>query len=85
MSRVSSSSSIFSQPVSVKDSTHARRGGVVARGADRGATSGGKGAGKSAISGEASGAAVHNIGEKRKRGGGSSRPPKLPIVGGKGK
>ena len=56
------------------------------RGASTGATSGAcKGAKNGANKGEASGAAKHNVGEKRKRGGGSSRPSKLPVVGGKGK
>ena len=59
-----------------------------------GSTSGqASGAGKGSINGQASGAsrsstsgsAVQNVGEKRTRGGGSSRPPKLPLVGGKGK
>uniref|UniRef100_A0A2N9G1J5 SWIM-type domain-containing protein n=1 Tax=Fagus sylvatica TaxID=28930 RepID=A0A2N9G1J5_FAGSY len=51
------------------------------------------GAGRGSICGEASGAsrswtngaAVKNLGEKRTRGNGSSRPPKLPVGGGKGK
>uniref|UniRef100_A0A2N9F2M6 Zinc finger PMZ-type domain-containing protein n=1 Tax=Fagus sylvatica TaxID=28930 RepID=A0A2N9F2M6_FAGSY len=51
------------------------------------------GAGRGSISGQASGAsrswtngaAVKNLGEKRTRGNGSSRPPKLPVIGGKGK
>ena len=31
------------------------------------------------------GAVIKNLGEKRIRGSGSSRPPKLPVVGRKGK
>ena len=59
-----------------------------------GSTSGqASGAGKGSINGQASGAsrsstsgsAVQNVGEKRTRGGGSSRPPKFSLVGGKGK
>ena len=59
-----------------------------------GSTSGqASGTGRNSISGQASsasrswinGAAVKNLGEKRTRGSGSSRLPKLPVVGGKGK
>ena len=50
-------------------------------------------AGMGSISGQASGAsrdstsgaAVQNVSEKRTRGSGSSRPPKLSVVGGKDK
>uniref|UniRef100_A0A2N9J0T5 Uncharacterized protein n=1 Tax=Fagus sylvatica TaxID=28930 RepID=A0A2N9J0T5_FAGSY len=64
-------------------------------GSGRGATSGvsngaGRGSGASSGAGRrqrswTNGAAVKNLGEKRRRGSGSSRPPKLPVVGGKGK
>ena len=62
-------------------------------GACMGSTNGqASGAGRGSISGQTSGAsrswtnsaAVKNLGEKRTRGNGSSRPPKLPVVGGKG-
>ena len=51
------------------------------------------GASKGSISGQASGASrswtngttVKNLGKKRTRGSGSSKPPKLPVVGGKDK
>uniref|UniRef100_A0A2N9J2Q8 Uncharacterized protein n=1 Tax=Fagus sylvatica TaxID=28930 RepID=A0A2N9J2Q8_FAGSY len=63
-------------------------------GAGRGSSSGQvSGAGRDSINGEASGAsrswtngaAVKNLGLARTRGSGSSRPPKLPVVGRKGK
>uniref|UniRef100_A0A2N9HYT5 SWIM-type domain-containing protein n=1 Tax=Fagus sylvatica TaxID=28930 RepID=A0A2N9HYT5_FAGSY len=70
----------------------AGRGSIsgVGRGSSNGQASG---AGRGSISGEASGAsrswtngaAVKNLGLARTRGSGSSRPPKLPVVGGKGK
>uniref|UniRef100_A0A2N9J8Y1 Transposase MuDR plant domain-containing protein n=1 Tax=Fagus sylvatica TaxID=28930 RepID=A0A2N9J8Y1_FAGSY len=62
--------------------------------AGMGSTSGqASGVGKGSISGQAScasrswtnGAAVKNLGEKRTKGSGSSRLPKLPVVGEKGK
>ena len=65
-----------------------------ASGAGRGSISGqASGVGRGSISGQASsanrsqinGAAVKNLDQKRTRGSGSSRPPKLPVVGGKGK
>jgi hypothetical protein len=92
MSRVSNSSSIFLQPISVRDSTCRSAGKVAGRGAGRGrgvSSSASRGAtsgvGRGSISGQASGAAVQNVGEKSTRGGSSSKPPKLPVVGGKGK
>ena len=63
-------------------------------GAGRSSTSGqASGAGKGSVSGQASGASrgstngavVQNVGEKRTRESGSSRPSKLLVVGGKGK
>uniref|UniRef100_A0A2N9J2B3 MULE transposase domain-containing protein n=1 Tax=Fagus sylvatica TaxID=28930 RepID=A0A2N9J2B3_FAGSY len=80
------------KPISVRDSTCRSAGKVAGRGAGRGrgvSSSASRGAtsgvGRGSISGQASGAAVQNVGEKSTRGGSSSKPPKLPVVGGKGR